>query len=117
MNQRARQTRVRLRTWRAPVIGLAAGLVYGGVTSVVDLEALKAPRLFFTLDSVLTILLPAVLGVLAGVVFNYLHRQARTNQVLSTQNTKLQGELLTHLLSSHILHEIRNPPAQPHRRP
>jgi len=85
------------------------GLVYGGVTSVVDLAVLKAPRLFFILDNILTILLPMVLGTLAGIVFNYIHRQTRTNQTLSTQNAKLQGELLTHLLGSHVLHEIRNP--------
>ncbi len=109
MNPRRQWTRVRLRAWRAPVIGLALGLVYGGVTSVIDLEKLKAPRLFFVLDSILTVLLPMTLGALAGMVFNYIRRQVRTNRILSMQNAKFQGELLTHLLGSHILHEIRNP--------
>ena len=109
MKQRVRRINVQWRTWRAPVIGLITGLAYGSITSVVDLEELKAPRFFFILDGILTILLPMVLGTLAGMVFNSLYRQARTNQILSTQNAKLQGELLTHLLGSHILHEIRNP--------
>ncbi len=109
MNPRAQWARVRLRAWGAPILGLVAGLAYGGVTSVIDLEALRAPRLFFVLDNILTFLLPALLGMLAGMVFNDLRRQTRTNRILSTQNAKLQGELLTHLLGSHILHEIRNP--------
>ncbi len=109
MNPRVQRARVRLRAWRAPVIGLLAGLVYGSVTSFIDLEELKAPRLFFILDGILTVLLPMLLGTLAGMVFNYIRRQARTNRILSTQNAKLQGELLTHLLGSHMLHEIRNP--------
>ena len=100
---------MRSRAWRAPAIGLVIGLVYGSIVSVVDLEELKAPQVFFVLDNILTVLLPMLLGMLAGMVFNYIRRQARTNQILSTQNAKLQGELLTHLLGSHILHEIRNP--------
>ena len=100
---------VRFRAWRAPTIGLLIGLAYGAITSFVDLEEMKAPQLFFILDNILTILLPMVLGALAGMVFNYIRRQARTNRILSMQNAKLQGELLTHLLGSHILHEIRNP--------
>lgn len=104
-----RQLGTRFRAWQAPAIGLLIGLAYGGITSVIDLQAMKAPQLFFVLDNIMTILLPMVLGALAGMVFNHIRRQARTNRILSTQNTKLQGELLTHLLGSHILHEIRNP--------
>ncbi len=97
------------RTWRAPAIGLAIGLTYGAITSVVDLEELKTPQIFFVLDGIMTICLPAILGVLAGIVYNYMQRQARTNRILSTHNAKLQNEILMHLLGSHLLHEIRNP--------
>ena len=108
-NRHVRRTNSRSHVWQAPAIGLGIGLLYGGITSFIDLEEIKAPRLFFVLDGILTVLLPAGLGALAGVVFNYIRRQGRTNRILSTQNAKLQDELLTHLLGSHILHEIRNP--------
>ncbi len=109
MNRPIHQINTRLRAWQAPAVGLAIGLIYGGVTSVIDLEELKAPMFFFILDNIMTVLLPMILGLLAGIVFNYIRRQARTNRILSTQNAELQGEMLTHLLGSHILHEIRNP--------
>ena len=109
MNPSAQRVTVQLRAWRAPLIGLGIGLAYGAITSAIDLEELKAPRVFFVLDSLLTVLLPCILGTLAGMVFNYLRRQERTAHLLSTQNANLQGEMLTHLLGSHVLHEIRNP--------
>ncbi len=98
-----------LREWRAPIIGVLIGLVYGSLASVIDLEAMKAPRLLLILDGIWEILIPMMLGGLSGMAFNDVRRHARTNRILSTQNAKLQGELITHLLGSHILHEVRNP--------
>ncbi len=95
--------------WRAPVIGMVFGLMYGMTEHTLDLEAIQAPRVFVSLDDVVVFCLPVVLGCLAGLVFNSMRRQERLNRVLSTENTKLQREVFAQLLSSHILHEIRNP--------
>lgn len=97
------------KSWLAPIIGGALGLTYGLVNYFLDLEAMNAPRLFSWLLEVVTILIPLMFGILIGISFNHARRQIRMNQILSTQNAKLQRNLLTYTLSSHILHEMRNP--------
>ena len=97
------------RPWRTPLIGLACGLIYGLAEHAVDLESLPAPEAFMVLDDAIVLWLPALLGLLAGFVINAMRRQERFNQELSTENTKLQRDVYAQLLSSHLLHEIRNP--------
>lgn len=98
-----------LRQWRAPAVGALLGLLWGIMEHILDLEALSAPKVFVVLDDFVVFLLPAVLGALAGIVFDYARRQTHLNRLLSTENVKLEREAFAQLLSSHLLHEIRNP--------
>lgn len=95
--------------WRAPAIGMALGLTYGILERTLDFETLQAPQAFVFLDDLVVFCLPVVLGAMAGVVFNSMRRQERLNRALSTENAKRQREVFAELLSSHLLHEIRNP--------
>ena len=88
---------------------MALGLTYGILERTLDLETLQAPQAFVVLDDLVVFCLPVVLGTMAGVVFNYVRRQERLNRALSTENAKRQREAFAELLSSHLLHEIRNP--------
>ena len=85
------------------------GLAYGLIERTLDLEMLRAPTLFMWLDDLVVFFLPIALGALAGITFNYVRQQARLSRALSTENTRLQREAFAQLLSSHLLHEIRNP--------
>ncbi len=96
-------------SWFAPAIGMAVGLSYGVLEHTLDFEALRAPAMFLMVDDIVVLCLPVILGLLAGIVFNYVRRQQRLNWVLSTENARLQRHVMAHLLSSYILHEIRNP--------
>lgn len=96
-------------SWRAPVIGMALGLAYGIVEHTLDLESMQSPRIFVVLDDVVVFCLPIVLGGLAGLLVNYVHWQQRVNRALSTENAKFQRHIFTQALSSHVLHDIRNP--------
>ena len=95
--------------WRAPTIGMAVGLAYGIAEHTLDWEALQAPKAFLWLDEVVFFCLPVILGALAGLLFNHVRWQARINRMLSTDHATSQRHVLTHMLSSHLLHEIRNP--------
>ncbi len=97
------------RRWRAPVVGVILGLIYGIIEHTLDLDALQAPKIVVLIDDFVVFCLPMILGVLAGLVFNYVRRQQHINRVLSTENTRLEREVFAQLLSSHLLHEIRNP--------
>ena len=88
---------------------MALGALFGIVEHTLDLEALHAPKVVVILDDALVFCLPAALGALAGVVWNAMRRQTRVNRALSTENAKLQRGVFAQLLSSHLLHEIRNP--------
>ncbi len=95
--------------WRVLVIGFLLGLAYGIISQQLDFQALHAPTIFIWLDNAVSVALPAVFGILVGLLVDYVHRQTRANRSLSTENAKLQRHLLTQTLSAHILHEIRNP--------
>ncbi len=96
-------------SWRAPVIGMTLGLLYGSLEHVVDLEAMQSPRIFMVLDDVVVFCLPIALGGLAGLLVNYVRWQHRVNRALSTENAKFQRYVFTQALTSHVLHDIRNP--------
>ena len=97
------------RRWRAQIVGAIIGLIYGVIEHTLDLEALQAPKIIVLVDDLMVFCLPMVLGTLAGLVFNYVRRQQHVNWSLSTENARLEREVFAQLLSSHLLHEIRNP--------
>ena len=97
------------RAWRAPTIGTILGLLFGIIEHVLDLGTRGAPRIAVMIDEGIVLCLPAIIGGLAGLVFNHVRKQEHLNRALSTQNAELQRDVFAQLLSSHILHEIRNP--------
>lgn len=99
----------RRRLWLAPAIGGLTGLVYGIIEHFLDLEALHSPKIVMAIDELVIFLLPVFLGAIGGIVYNYVQWQESVNWSLSTENAKQQHSILAQLLSSHILHEIRNP--------
>ena len=88
---------------------MAIGLAYGILEHFVDLETIQSPKIFLVLDDLVVFCLPVALGALAGLVYNYMHRQGRINRALSTDSAKRRHDVLTQLLGSHLLHEIGNP--------
>lgn len=100
---------LRWMTWLAPWVGASLGFLYGLVDREVILESLGAPAPFRQLDRLLEFTLPAILGLLAGLLINHARRQRLVNRLLSAENAQFQRHLLTQTLGSHILHEIRNP--------
>ena len=105
----ARTTHGLSRPWQAPPIGALVGLGYGLIDRLLVLESLGAPRLLLRFTELVEFSFPVVLGVLVGLAIDHVRHQARINRVLSTENAQLQHNLLAQTLSSHILHEIRNP--------
>ena len=95
--------------WQAPILGLVIGLTYGLGSQQLDFETMKNPEAWQLADDIVSVILPTIVGALAGLVYNYVHWQRRINRMLSTQNSRVQRHLLTQTLSSHLLHEIRNP--------
>jgi len=90
-------------------VGTVVGLTYGFISQQMDFETMKNPEAWQLADDIVSIILPTVVGTLAGLMYNYVHWQRRINRILSTQNSRAQRHLLTQTLSSHLLHEIRNP--------
>ncbi len=101
--------RLRAQRWLAPVLGTAVGLAYGLVSQQMDFETMKNPQAWQIADDIVSVILPTIAGALAGIIYNYMHWQRRINRTLSGQNLRAQRHLLTQMLSSHVLHEIRNP--------
>lgn len=109
MRQRQATFFFKWKPWMAPLVGVSFGFLYALVDRELILESLKAPAPFLWLDRFLEFTLPAILGLLTGLLINHAHRQRRINRLLSAENAQFQRHLLTQTLGSHILHEIRNP--------
>lgn len=109
MHLNQRTIRTLWKQWRASLIGLAIGLIYGILSQMLDIEAMHAPRVFIWLDNLVSVVFPGIFGILAGLVYNHVRWQTRINRTLSTVNAQLQRHVLTQTLSAHILHEVRNP--------
>ncbi|GEM_PF-5049421 len=101
--------------WNAPVIGAFIGLTYGAVSQSLDFEMLRNPAVvrhphpWLLIDTVVSVILPGVAGVLVGLLLNHARWQENMNRVLSAESAKLRRHLITQTLSAHLLHEIRNP--------
>ena len=93
-----------------PFLGGVGGIIYGLVDNFTDpLFSVSTRRIIIFAHDIVDFVLPVVVGIIIGLAVNLVRRQTRMNQELSTQNTKLQRDLLVNTLTSLFLHEIRNP--------
>ncbi len=92
-----------------PLVGLAVGLIYAGLEYWFDAVGTSDHPLLWFMHKGFDLIVPIVLGVLAGIGMTLFQRNQSLNQSLSTQNYNLRSRLLANTLLAHVLHEIRNP--------
>ncbi|MFQ5684938.1 MAG: sensor histidine kinase [Candidatus Binatia bacterium] len=95
--------------WQFPVIGGAIGFVYEITEHVLSSQQYGGSQALMHFYDFMEYMVPVTAGMLVGLMLNHIRKQASRNRSLSTQNVKLQHQFFTQALSSHILHEVRNP--------
>ncbi|MCG3176703.1 MAG: hypothetical protein MOGMAGMI_01662 [Candidatus Omnitrophica bacterium] len=98
--------------WLYASAGTAVGLVYAGVSLILDsglLDNTSRHVLIGWIHEFVDTVLPVVSGATAGLGLYYYRRQRLLNRRLSSRNDRLKQDLLFHALISQILHEIQNP--------
>ncbi len=84
-------------------------MIYAGLEYWFDWVGTKDHAFLWTLHKAFDLVVPLILGILAGIGITLYQRNQSLNNSLSTQNHNLRSRLLANTLLAHILHEIRNP--------
>lgn len=96
--------------WFWPVVLGLAGLGYG-ILDYAYLDRLPegaSPALTW-LDEFVDLVWPVVMGIGMGLGVNLIRRLARFNRQLSLENTQLERHVLTNVITSQLMHDLRNP--------
>jgi signal transduction histidine kinase len=96
--------------WFWPVVLGLAGLGYG-ILDYAYLDRLPegaSPALSW-LDEFVDLVWPVVMGIGMGLGVNLIRRLARLNRQLSLENTQLERHVLTNVITSQLMHDLRNP--------